>query len=254
MTDNDIRDDEGHTEATDPMLLPPATALELLAGTPWRRFAVIGDSTAAGTGDPWPGYDEVPWADRLAATMTATHPDFAYLNTGKIGATIGQVRAEQARSALDFEPDLVHISCGGNDLFLFDADPRSVERDLEELCTTIATSGAQLSMFTLADAFTGRLRALRPRFIAFAEVVRRVAARHDAILTDLWDHPARFRQNWLSQDHIHLTMAGHAVVASEVIRSLAQSHRGTANGAPLPSIDHAHQSRSSSAGEPIRRL
>lgn len=225
MNHHDIRDTEIRAEVDDPMLLIPDTAREMLTGTPWRRLAVIGDSTAAGTGDPWPGYADTPWADRLAATFQSAHPDFAYLNTGEIGATIGRVHARQVLPALEFRPDLVHISCGGNDLFLHDAEPLSVERDLEALCATVAASGARLSMFTLADAFTGRLRSLRPRFIAFAGIVRRVAAHHDAILTDLWDHPARLRRNWLSEDRIHLTTAGHAVVATEVTKSLAQFHR-----------------------------
>ena len=220
MTPNDIRHTEINTEAGDPMLLSPGAAHAMLAGTPWRRFAVIGDSIAAGTGDPWPGYADVPWADRLAATLTAVHPDLAYINTGKIGATIGQVHDEQLRAVLDFGTDLVHVSCGGNDLFLHDADLLEVERGLDELCAAATADGARLSMFTLADAFTGRLRPFRPRFVEYAAIVRRVAARHDAILTELWDHPARLRRNWLSADHIHLTMAGHAVVATEVTRSL----------------------------------
>ena len=226
MNHNDIDDSTARAEADDPMLLAPGTAREMLAGTPWRRFAVIGDSIAAGTGDPWPGYADVPWADRLAATMTSVHPDLAYVNTGKIGATIGQVHDEQLRPLLEFRPDLVHVSCGGNDLFLHDADLGTVERDLDDLCAAAAANGAQLSMFTLADAFTGPLLSLRPTFIAFADIVRRVAIRHDAILTEFWDHPARLRPNWLSADHIHLTMAGHAVVASEVTRSLARFQRG----------------------------
>ncbi|WP_020104869.1 SGNH/GDSL hydrolase family protein [Nocardia sp. 348MFTsu5.1] len=225
MNPNDIRDLEIDAEVNDPMLLGPDTAREMLAGTPWQRFAVIGDSIAAGTGDPWPGYADVPWSDRLAATMKSVHPDLAYINTGKIGATIGQVHDEQLRAVLDFRPDLVHVSCGGNDLFLHDTDLVSVERDLDDLCAAVAADGAQLSMFTLADAFTGHLRPLRPTFMAFADIVRRVAADHDAILTEFWDHPARLRRNWLSADHIHLTMAGHAVVATEVTKSLAAFHQ-----------------------------
>ncbi len=54
-------DTETLTEANDPILLPAAAARELLRGLPWQRFAVVGDSVAAGTGDPWPGYEDIPW-------------------------------------------------------------------------------------------------------------------------------------------------------------------------------------------------
>ncbi|WP_332909572.1 SGNH/GDSL hydrolase family protein [Nocardia yamanashiensis] len=209
------------TEADDPMLLDDLTAAALLQYVPWRRFAVIGDSTAAGTGDSWPGYRDIPWADRVAHALATAHPGSAYLNTGQVGALIAEVRAGQLDALRDFAPDLVHISCGGNDLFRRDADLAQVERELDELCTLAASTGARLSMFTLADALRGKFIAFRPLFEGFAELVRRVAARHDAILTEFWAHPGAQRPDWLSADQIHLTMAGHAVVATEIIKSLA---------------------------------
>lgn len=236
MTTNDIRVHENiasldeltppaYTEADDPMLLTETQARELFADIPWRRFAVIGDSIAAGIGDPQPGYDTIPWADRLARWLLAAHPEADYLNTGRMGALICEVRAEQLARAVDFRPDLIHVSCGGNDLFRRGADIAGVERDLDELCGALAATGARLSLFTLADAFKGKLEPLRPLFAAYAQRVRRVAARHDAILTEFWVHPARLRGDWLSADNIHLTMAGQAVVASELAQSFALSAR-----------------------------
>ncbi|MBL1073766.1 SGNH/GDSL hydrolase family protein [Nocardia sp. 2] len=213
---------EPRTEANDPLVLSDAAARALLRETPWRRFAVIGDSTAAGTGDPAPGYETLPWADRLGRWLRDAHPESAYLNTGRMGATIPEVGAEQLDRLYAFRPDLVHVTCGGNDLFLRNAELAEVEHDLDELCASATSTGARLSMFTLADAFTGRMTPLRPRFAAFADIVRRVAARHDAILTEFWEHPARLRADWLSADLIHLTMAGHAVVAAELAKSYAR--------------------------------
>lgn len=210
------------TETDDPMVLEDTAAAALLVYAPWRRFAVIGDSTAAGTGDSWPGYRDLPWADRVARALTAAHPGTAYLNTGKVGALIAEVRAEQLTALREFAPDLVHVSCGGNDLFRRDADLASVERELDELCELAAATGARLSMFTLADALRGKFLPLRPLFEGFAQVVRRVAVRHDAILTEFWAHPAAQRTDWLSADQIHLTMAGHAVVATEITENLAR--------------------------------
>lgn len=232
---------ETRTEADDPMLLSADAARDLLAEVPWRRFAVIGDSTAAGTGDPAPGYETRSWPDRLARALRSAHPDLEYLNTGVMGATIPQVRHAQLRRVREFAPDLVHISCGGNDLFQPDADPAQVERDLDELCAALAADGAQLSLFTLADAFTDRLLPLRPRFVAFAELTRRVAHRHNAILTEFWEHPARLRADWLAADRIHLTMAGQAVVATELVKSLARHAHSAPAAAPGNSRRLGHQ-------------
>ncbi|MFJ4653481.1 SGNH/GDSL hydrolase family protein [Nocardia sp. NPDC088792] len=212
----------GRTEANDPFTLTDSAAHAMLRAVPWRRFAVIGDSTAAGTGDPWPGYDTVPWADRVARWLIGAHPRADYLNTGRKGAVIADVHARQLADLIAFRPDLVHISCGGNDLFLRGTDLATVESELDGLCDAVAATGARLSLFTLADSFTGQMAPLRPLFADFAEAVRRVALRHEAILTEFWDHPARLRADWLSADRIHLTMAGHAVVAAEVAKTLAR--------------------------------
>ncbi|MFI1916428.1 SGNH/GDSL hydrolase family protein [Nocardia sp. NPDC020380] len=224
------------TEANDPFTLADSAAHAMLRAVPWRRFAVIGDSTAAGTGDPWPGYATVPWADRIARWLIGSHPRADYLNTGRNGAVIADVRERQLTDLLAFHPDLVHISCGGNDLFLHGTDLATVEAELDALCDAVAATGAQLSLFTLADSFTGQMAPLRPLFADFNEAVRRVARRHDAILTEFWDHPARLRADWLSADLIHLTMAGHAVVAAEVAKTLAR--HAARQASPDPAGQH----------------
>lgn len=211
------------TEANDPLLLTAREISELVAPAPWRRFAVMGDSVAEGLGDASPGYTTAPWADRVAGALRVAHPELEYLNTGRATATIAQVREGQLQRVLDFAPDLVHINCGGNDLFAPEQDLDAVEDALDRLFADVRASGARLSTFTLADAYPDRLREFRSRFAAFAGIVRRVSARHDAIMAELWEHPARLRQDWLSADRIHLTMAGHAVVATEMIRVLGRS-------------------------------
>ncbi|MCU1643889.1 MAG: hypothetical protein JWN03_4164 [Nocardia sp.] len=223
MTSYDLRtrkDDPAAFE--DPMLLSDTAARELLRPVPWRRFAVIGDSIAAGTGDPTPGFAMLSWADRLAGWLRAAHPETRYLNTGRMGATIDEIRTEQLAALDDFRPDLVFVNGGGNDLMRRDADLSAVERDLDRLCAEATATGARLALFTLADAFTGPMQPLRPRFAAFADSIRRIAAHHDAILIEFWGHPARLRPDWLSTDRIHLTMAGQAIVAAELAKALAR--------------------------------
>ncbi|MCW4353982.1 SGNH/GDSL hydrolase family protein [Hoyosella sp. YIM 151337] len=207
------------TESTDRMVLSAEKAAHVLAATPWRRFAVVGDSIAEGNGDTRDGYADLGWADRLAGWLRAAHPDVTYLNTGRTNATIEQVRDNQLPKIQAFHPDLVHVSCGSNDLWLAGADLDTIEHRLDTLLTEVRADGAQLSLFTLADAFTGRLAPLRDQFAAFNDLVRTLAARHDAILVDLWEHPARLRPDWLSADRVHLTTAGHAVVATELAKA-----------------------------------
>ncbi|MGW6122296.1 SGNH/GDSL hydrolase family protein [Nocardia sp. NPDC055165] len=212
-------------EADDPLVLAPEQAAALLAGAPWQRFAVLGDSIAAGTGDPSPGYAPTGWSDRVAAHLTSVNPTLAYRNTGRIGATSGQVIDRQLAEILEFAPDLVHLSCGGNDLFTAGGNVDQLRTNLSTILTALAPTGAQLSIFTVADVWSvermAPMRAMRPQMIAFNEVVRAVAAEFDAVLTEFWNHPLRSRPELMSADLIHFTTSGHAVVAGEVVRSLA---------------------------------
>ncbi|WP_408637749.1 SGNH/GDSL hydrolase family protein [Nocardia bovistercoris] len=219
MSDNTI-----HTEATDPMLLGPDAANELLAGAPWRRFAAVGDSLALGVGDPSPGYRDIGWSDRLAEILTGVRPDLEYLNTGKIGATVDQVLEHQLHPVLDFRPDLVHISCGGNDLFQPGGLDRLPKR-LDRLFEAVASTGALIFAFTIADVWNtermAAMRRMREPMAALNAIVRELATRYDALLVEFWDHPLRLRPEIMSADLIHFTTGGHAVVTSEVVRALS---------------------------------
>ncbi|WP_039796743.1 SGNH/GDSL hydrolase family protein [Nocardia araoensis] len=220
MSDNQIR-----SELNDPLLLPPAEQRRLLADAPWQRYAVLGDSIAQGVGDPSPGYEPVGWADRVAAVLTSVRPDLAYLNTGRIGATSAQVIAEQLPSVLEFRPDLVHLTCGGNDLFLPGGDLTQLRTNLDTLFGALARTGAQIVTFTLADVWEvermAPMRPMRDRMAALNDLVRELAARYDALLLELWDHPLRLRPDLMSADLIHFSMSGHAVLASDMVRTLA---------------------------------
>ncbi|MEU5405398.1 SGNH/GDSL hydrolase family protein [Nocardia asteroides] len=215
-----------YTEADDPLLLSRAQAVALLDGAPWQRFAVLGDSIAAGTGDPSPGYAATGWADRVAAVLSSVNPALVYRNTGRIGATSTQVRERQLPQVLEFAPDLVHVSCGGNDLFEAGGDPNRLHDNLSAMFEELAAIGAQLSVFTVADVWEvermAPMRPMRERMAAMNEVVRAVATEYDAVLTEFWDHPVRTRPTLMSADLIHFTTSGHAVVATEVVRSLAR--------------------------------
>ncbi|WP_039825378.1 SGNH/GDSL hydrolase family protein [Nocardia testacea] len=220
-----MRDTDGRTESDDPMLVSTDSARALLRAAPWRRYAVLGDSIALGVGEASAGYREIGWADRVAEVLTAVNSEVRYLNTGQIGATSDQMLAEQLAPVLRFRPDLVHISCGGNDLFHPGGDTDRLRANLDTAFSALAATGAQLCAFTVADVWdTERMapmRPMRPRMAELNAIVREVAARYDAVLVDFWDHPLRLRPDLMSTDLIHFTTSGHAVVATEMIRALA---------------------------------
>lgn len=210
------------TEQTDSYCLAPDSAARLLADAPWRRFAVIGDSLAAGVGDPSPGYVPLPWGERVARVLRRVHRDLAYLNTGAIGATTAGTLVDQTERMLAFNPDLLHISCGANDAWRRRPDFTATERAMRRLFDVAARTGARLTTFTLGRAynvaifpdFTDRVRTIN-------RIIRAVAADHDTVLVDMWDHPVNHRPDLLSADRIHFSTSGQAVMAAEIVKALA---------------------------------
>ena len=210
-------------EATDPLCLDPDAAGELLAGAPWRRFASIGDSLSAGTSDPTPGYGPLGWADRVADLLRRVVPDLAYANTAVVGATTADTLREQVAPMQAFAPDLLHLPSGANDLFGRRPDFGAIEAGVAELFDLGAQTGALLTAFTFGRAF------VVPTFDDWAERVRRVneivrtlAVAHDVVLVDMWAHPVNERPNLVGPDGIHFSTSGQAVMATEVVKALAE--------------------------------
>ncbi|MFI6793750.1 SGNH/GDSL hydrolase family protein [Nonomuraea sp. NPDC050383] len=210
-----------HAEEADPICLPVQSAT-WLAGAPWRRFASMGDSLAAGTHDPSPGYADMGWCDRLAGLLRRVHPDLAYLNTATIGSTTAGTLDRQLGPILEFRPDLLHISCGANDLWRTAPDITAIEQTMRQLFERAAATGALLTTFTLGRAFVvPGFQDWHERVRALNDIVRALAAEHRVVLADMWDHPVNDRPDLLSADRIHFSAAGQAVMTAELVKALA---------------------------------
>jgi lysophospholipase L1-like esterase len=219
------------TEETDPFCLDPAAAAGLLSGAPWHRYAVIGDSLSAGTGDPVPGYGSQGWSDRVAGILRGVRPDLDYLNTAKIRSSTAETLENQAGRMLSFAPDLLHVPCGANDILRRDPDYGRIERTLRQLYDLAAGTGAQLTTFTLGRAYViSAFPDWTDRVTAVNELVRGLAAEYHAVLVDMWDHPVNDRPDLLSADQIHFSASGQAVMATEMVRQLADVLRETGAG------------------------
>ncbi|GAA2734937.1 SGNH/GDSL hydrolase family protein [Streptomyces nogalater] len=210
------------TEETDPFCLAALDAAALLFDAPWRRYAVIGDSLSAGTGDKSAGYGDQGWSDRVAHILRQVRPGLAYLNTAVDGATTVDTLAHQADRMRRFAPDLLHLPCGANDLLRRSPDFGEIERNLRTMYDLAAATGARLTTFTLGRSYvvpvfpdwTERVRTLN-------DLTRTLADEYGAVVVDMWDHPVNSRENLLSADRVHFSTSGQAVMASEMVRALA---------------------------------
>ncbi|WP_433591226.1 SGNH/GDSL hydrolase family protein [Nocardia sp. CA-145437] len=210
------------TEETDPHVLAPTDLAALLFGAPWRRYAVLGDSLSVGAGDPTPGYANLGWPARVERVLRMVNPDLAYLNTARVGATTAQALEGQGRRILDFKPDLLHVNSGANDIVRRSPDWERIEAGLREMYRFAAGTGAQLAVFTLGRAFVIPVFAdWTERLTRLNDITRKLAAEFDAVLADSEDHPLNDRPNLLSEDKIHFSTSGQAILSTIMVRELA---------------------------------
>lgn len=210
------------TEESDPFCLSSLDAAALLFDAPWCRYAVIGDSLSAGTGDPTPGYGNLGWSDRFARVLGRVRPDLEYLNTSETGATTPQTLEKQVDRMREFGPDLLHLPCGANDLVRRSPDFGEIERNLRRMYELAAGTGAQLTTFTLGRAYVVPVFPdWADRVVRLNGITRALAAEYSAVVVDMWDHPVNARENLLSEDRIHFSTSGQAVMAAEMTKALA---------------------------------
>jgi hypothetical protein len=211
-------------EFDDPHCLASGAAEALLAGAPWRRLLVLGDSIAVHAGDPVPGFARRTWADRLAAALRPA----AYRNLGVAGARCAEIRADQLAAAVDFDPDLAILAAGANDAMRRSFAPAAVERDLAAMAAALTRSGALLVTFGCFDLGrsaavpAGERAALSIRLRTLGRLTESVTRHHGGVHVDFADHPAQSDGGGvLSADQIHIDARGHAVVAASLVRALA---------------------------------
>ncbi|WP_433162305.1 SGNH/GDSL hydrolase family protein [Kribbella sp. CA-247076] len=214
-------------EADDPYCLRPGESAELLAGHPWRRFAVLGDSVAEGLCEPVDGYSELQWADRIAAELGAVQP-LDYLNLGVSGLRTREILATQLEPAVAFGPDLALVVGGGNDAFPATYDPDRVDRELTTMITTLQDAGADvitLGMFDVSysPAVVEWLRpGLRQRMRTLSTRTAALAEKLGTIHVNLTDHPLSTDPGLYSSDGRHGNARSDAIATTETLRVLAR--------------------------------
>ncbi|MEV0799758.1 SGNH/GDSL hydrolase family protein [Kribbella sp. NPDC050281] len=215
-------------EEADPYCLAPGESAELLAGHPWRRFVVLGDSVAEGLCEPVEGYSELQWADRIAHELKQSRPELEYLNLGASGLRTREILSTQLERALVFGPDLALVVGGGNDAFPATYDPERVDRELTLMITALQDSGADvmtLGMFDVSysPAVVEWLRpGLRQRMRTLSDRTAVLAEKLATIHVHLTDHPLSTDPSLYSSDGRHGNARSDAIATAETIRILAR--------------------------------
>jgi lysophospholipase L1-like esterase len=193
----------------------------------WNRYIALGDSITEGFCDPVVGRGEpwFGWADRLATILDGNArlrgTRFEYANLGVRGRRVHDVVSEQIPRAIELRADLTSILVGGNDLLSPRADPDALASEIESGAAALRGSGCDVLLATCFDPrFAFFLKPLRGRAAVFNANLWSIARTHGTFTLDLWGARELQTKAMWAEDRVHLTPAGHRLLARKAAHSL----------------------------------
>ncbi|MER7348814.1 SGNH/GDSL hydrolase family protein [Streptomyces aurantiacus] len=186
-------------------------------------LVAVGDSFTEGMSDLLPDGSYRGWADVLAERLAARTPGFRYANLAVRGKLIGQIAEEQAPMAAALGADVITLVGGLNDTLRPKCDMGRVRGLLEQAVETLAPACKQLVLMRSPGRQGPVLERFRPRMEELFGYVDDLAARHGAVVVDLYGAAALGDQRLWDVDRLHLTAEGHRRVAEAVWQTLGHA-------------------------------
>lgn len=199
----------------------------------YTSLVAVGDSFTEGMSDRTPDGSYRGWADVLAGRLAARTPGFRYANLAVRGKLIGQIVEEQVEAAAAMKADVVTLVGGLNDTLRPKCDMGRVRGLLGEAVERLAPSCGQLVLMRSPGRNGPVMERFRPRMEELFAYVDELAARHGALVVDLYGAPALGDPRLWDVDRLHLTAEGHRRVAEAVWQSLGLAAEDDWR-APLP--------------------
>jgi lysophospholipase L1-like esterase len=161
----------------------------------------------------------------VAEELSAGHQDFAYANLAVRGRLLRQILDQQVAPALALQPDLITLNAGGNDLIFHRSDPDKLAATLDAGVELLASTGATVVLFAGPDwGATPVLGRTRGKVAIFNENLRIIAARHDAVIADLWSLRQLTHPLMWDPDRLHFSPLGQHTIAMMVLETLNVPH------------------------------
>ncbi len=189
----------------------------------WKRFVAIGDSFTEGIGDEVEGIALKSWVDHFVQLCVN---DIEYANFAKRGLVTREIRSQQLEKALTFNPDLVSLIAGANDVLKGRWNHYAYKEDMKCMIDTLSKTGADIMIANLPD-FTVRLpfstekkQVLKEQLLEANEVILSLSREHQLHHIDFWNHQLVNDNTLWSKDFIHPNSKGYVKVAELIFSSL----------------------------------
>ncbi|MDX3097909.1 SGNH/GDSL hydrolase family protein [Streptomyces sp. ME19-03-3] len=188
-------------------------------------FVALGDSFTEGMSDALPDGSYRGWADLLAGRLAAHAPGFRYANLAVRGKLMRQIVDEQVETAASMEADLVTLVGGLNDVLRPKCDVVRVCALLEEAVKRLAPTCRQLVLMRSPARRGPVATRFLPRMEELFGFVDDLAARHGALVVDLYGAPVLGDPRLWAEDRLHLDGEGHRRVTEAVWQALGHTPR-----------------------------
>ncbi|MRC16841.1 SGNH/GDSL hydrolase family protein [Bacillus thuringiensis] len=189
----------------------------------WKRFVAIGDSFTEGIGDEVEGIALKSWVDHF---VQLCEKDIEYANFAKRGLVTEEIRLQQLEKALTFNPDLVSLIAGANDVLKGRWNHDVYKNDMEFMIDTLSKAGADIIIANLPD-FTVRLpfasekkQEIKEQLLEANEVIHSLSREYKLHHVDFWNHHLVNDNTLWSKDLIHPNSKGYVKVAELIFNSL----------------------------------
>ncbi|MFJ2439391.1 MULTISPECIES: SGNH/GDSL hydrolase family protein [unclassified Streptomyces] len=202
----------------------------------YTSFVAVGDSFTEGMSDLLPDGSYRGWADLLAARLAARTPGFRYANLAVRGKLIGQIVEEQAGVAAAMRPDVITLVGGLNDTLRPKVDMGRVRGLFEEAVERLAPACDRLVLMRSPGRDGPVMERFRPRMEELFRYVDELAARHGALVVDLYGAPVLGDRRMWDADRLHLTAEGHRRVAEAVWQALGLAPEEDWRAEPAPAV------------------
>ena len=203
------------------------------------RIAALGDSSVFGVGDTsTDGNPDGPgWVGRVAHDLAAKH----YINLSKNGARANTVVSTQLASTRFFNPNLVCVCVGMNDVMRGNYSPVQIRDSIRTLLKELNAIGAVVVLLGLPDpskvAFAPKRvkKVLSRRVLNLNEILSDVAGQEDALFVAGWEQQEVYERSFWHVDRMHPSSLGHQLIA-DLIRNDLNMPLRVSNTLPTESI------------------
>jgi lysophospholipase L1-like esterase len=203
----------------------------------YRRYVAIGDSTTEGLEDRTKQGGHRGWADRLAEHIAdAQDEPLEYANLAIRGLRLSEIRSGQFDIALGFEPDLMTIVGGVNDVLSRGCDFDALQADFAMMFEEGRARDITVLTFTMPDptAVNPLGRRLQGPMFRLNDIIRAEAERHGALVLDFQRYPIAADPRMWFEDRLHANSPGHERIAAALAWRLSVAGADESWADPLP--------------------